>query len=1101
MNQKANQLNILPETGQLFASQLQTITMGKAIKKDRLKALFTLYNLIFEELTSLAQIHFTTLFARIAFVSNQSNLSSQLVYLTHVYRKQSATQQINESNIDDMLVLGRFVISRLLEELYDIAPTELNKDLSLPDKFVHRSLVQKQFYPLMSVVIMEFDESESLLRFIQESDAHIVSIATLKHAEQSKELVHTFKNMGEDFQFPIQANFLDTKLQEDGRFVPSAIVLEPDFLINITAVAEGFKPGGTTILSYLTRKFIPTDNNIPILKGNIVNFVLDELIYNPTLQFEDLTGKIFKLFPEAFAVMEDQDLRSLISDLKQHFNHLKAVVSHEFDDLQIDKDKLYLEPSFYSPQYGLQGRLDLFHQNENQEQVDIIELKSGKLFRPNSYQINVNHFVQTLLYGLLIESAYGKKIKPACYILYSVLEKNRLKFAPTVRSKQLEAIHLRNKFLLLERKLFNQASNENQLIHLLNPENIPKGQSFIKRDATKFYKAYQQLDKIERAYLDHYIGFISREYQLSKTGEQGIEKSNGLAALWLDPIEEKQDDYRIMSHLIIQSNQSKSDEPLIVFALSEYSNKLSKFRKGDIAVIYPFDGSRIAVLKNQVFKCNIIDINDETVTVRLRFQQKNASFFDQFQFWNLEYDKLDSSYNSAFHGLYAFMTTIKAKRDLLLSRTAPRKYEQDLIYQDPSLTKEQTEIINQIINVKDYFLVWGPPGTGKTSFMLRHLVRYLFHKTQENVLILAYTNRAVDEICEAVSHIHDGFEDFIRIGSRHSSSEKFGKHLLTKKMKELFKLKQFDTIIVDEASQILEPHLMGLLPKAKRFVLIGDHKQLPAVVVQDERLSKLNDDELTQATGLTDMRNSLFERMYLQCKKQGWDWAIGNLSHQGRMHQEIMNYCSEEFYEKQLVALTDIPRLSNSELWKPINNDWNIFAQRRMIFIDTPVDETIMHKTNHFEAEAIAKILCAYKMQFELNGLKIEEGSIGVITPFRAQIAKILSEMRKYDLMDFPISVDTVERYQGSARDIVIISLTTNNQQLLNSMSNISEEGIDRKLNVALTRAKEQIVVLGNQKMLEAQTRYKNLIKRCDRIDYDKLIEIYQSLDKFTLQE
>ena len=146
--------------------------------------------------------------------------------------------------------------------------------------------------------------------------------------------------------------------------------------------------------------------------------------------------------------------------------------------------------------------------------------------------------------------------------------------------------------------------------------------------------------------------------------------------------------------------------------------------------------------------------------------------------------------------------------------------------------------------------------------MLAETVKYLLKNTKQNILLLAYTNRAVDEICEAIHSFAEN--DYLRLGSRYSCDSRFDGRMFSvvtekvekrKELKEIIyrhrifistvativnrplilKLKKFDTAVIDEASQILEPLLVGLLPSFRRFILIGDHKQLPAVVMQDKK--------------------------------------------------------------------------------------------------------------------------------------------------------------------------------------------------------------------------------------------------------------------------
>ena len=255
--------------------------------------------------------------------------------------------------------------------------------------------------------------------------------------------------------------------------------------------------------------------------------------------------------------------------------------------------------------------------------------------------------------------------------------------------------------------------------------------------------------------------------------------------------------------------------------------------------------------------------------------------------------------------------------------------------------------------------------------MLQHFVKYIINQTDENVLLLAYTNRAVDEICEAIESIDALMkEEYIRIGSSYSTSQKFRGQLLSEKTKalntrsalkeligsrrifvstvasivnkqDLLKLKKFQRVIIDEASQILEPLLVGLLPKFEQFILIGDHKQLPAVVTQDSKESATKS-ELLKNIGLHNLRDSLFERLFKQCKTNQWTWAYAQLSHQGRMHQDLMDFPNSQFYDgllnilpeelpnhhQQIAPLRFAPPSESTDLEKEL-------CDRRILFIPT----------------------------------------------------------------------------------------------------------------------------------------------------------------------
>ena len=122
----------------------------------------------------------------------------------------------------------------------------------------------------------------------------------------------------------------------------------------------------------------------------------------------------------------------------------------------------------------------------------------------------------------------------------------------------------------------------------------------------------------------------------------------------------------------------------------------------------------------------------------------------------------------------------------------------------------------------------------------------------------------------------------------------------------------------------------------------------------------------------------------------------------------------------------------------------------------------------------------AFHKLYDSNGLKMAPHSIGIITPYRAQIAQIRAVLEERGAPLDLLTIDTVERYQGGARDVILISLCTNSLHQLSSLSSFSEEGVDRKLNVALTRAREHIVVIGNPELLRQSEIYRELLQFCE---------------------
>ena len=580
------------------------------------------------------------------------------------------------------------------------------------------------------------------------------------------------------------------------------------------------------------------------------------------------------------------------------------------------------------------------------------------------------------------------------------------------------------------------------------------------------------------------------------------ESRTGASALWLSTLDEKRDAGEILYDLtIVENHASQAHKAFIILSIPQYEETfLPNFRNGDVVVLYERNNGTDNVTNKMVFKGNIESITDNELRIRLRAAQQNPLVFPENSRYAVEHDTMDTTFRSMYLGLSSFMDANPERRELLLGQRPPRF---DMAYEDriARTTDDFERVALKAEAACDYFLLVGPPGTGKTSRALRRMVEHFYACPSTQVLLLAYTNRAVDEICRSLSAILPQV-DYIRVGSELSCDARFRKHLLENVLAEcnnrrevnirmadcriyvgtvasiaskpeLFKLKHFDVAIVDEATQILEPQLLGILcARFKdgrngigKFILIGDHKQLPAVVLQSNEQSEVHDEGLRRI-GLYNLKDSLFERLYRFHLQEEHCRAVDMLCRQGRMHPGVASFPNREFYAGKLEALGLPHQLENVDA--PVR------------FIPSERDtESVSGKTNRNEARIVAQLAAdvyhLYKETFEVNR------TLGVITPYRSQIALIRKEIQALGISALnEISVDTVERYQGSERDVIIYSFCVNYLYQLKFLPNLTEENgvwIDRKLNVALTRARRQLYITGVPDILNHNLIYRRLIQ------------------------
>ncbi|KAA6351531.1 hypothetical protein EZS27_001054 [termite gut metagenome] len=941
-----------------------------------------------------------------------------------------------------------------------------------------------------------------------------------------------------------QINLLDIQVDETGVLIPSFIVLEPDYLIDISALAECFREYGHHPANYILGKLQPIDNMRPLLLGNIANLFLDEWIQTKgEINYKACMRKVFQRYCielVACTDLQDTDTEKQFFDAcKQHFNNIGRTVTETFQmpGYNLDKTDAVIEPSYICEALGLQGRLDYMQR----DMLSFIEMKSGKA---DEYAIQgkiepkENHRVQMLLYQAVLEYAMGMDHRKGkaylFYTRYPLLYPARASWAMVKR-----AINLRNRIVADEygvqqhnsieytaRKLSeinSETVNERGLINVLWAR-------YLSPPIDGFAEKLQALTPIEQAYYYSLYNFITKEQYMTKSGNTDYEGGRmGTASLWLSSLAEKCEAGEILYDLRITENRA-ADEHKAHVVLSRTGNvsfsedtpeALPNFRAGDAIVFYERNKDTDNVTNKMVFKGNIEAITENDITIRLRASQRNPAVLPVDSLYAVEHDAPDVTFRNMFLGLAAFSSANQERRDLLLGQRPP---EFDTVFDSRIISSENddfTRITLKAQAAKDYFLLVGPPGTGKTSRALKQMVETFHEDGKKQILLLAYTNRAVDEVCKALSAIEPQVR-YIRIGRELSCDPAYREHLIENVLAdcanrreakeqidrcrifvgtttaisnkpELFRLKHFDVAIVDEATQILEPQLLGILCARNedgrnavgKFILIGDHKQLPAVVLQSSTQSEVH--ETLQAIGLTNLKDSLFERLYrtLNSKLLTNDCELKRrtvdcLRKQGRMHPAVASFPNSAFYGNNLESL-NLPHQTeeivlSSELKD--DEDGELIVRRVAFFPSEPDIASASGKTNCSEAAIVArlvrKIFIQYKPEFKA------EQTLGIITPYRNQIALIKKEIARFNISVLNnILIDTVERFQGSERDVIIYSFCVNHTYQIKLLSNIIEEEdvlIDRKLNVVLTRARKQIFITGVPELLCANSIYTNLL-------------------------
>lgn len=488
----------------------------------------------------------------------------------------------------------------------------------------------------------------------------------------------------------------------------------------------------------------------------------------------------------------------------------------------------------------------------------------------------------------------------------------------------------------------------------------------------------------------------------------------------------------------------------------------------------------------------------------------------------------DYSYKVMFEALHR---VIEAKgnrlamlRDLFHT-SAPVSWgaESALPLRLPWLNASQEQAVRDVLRAKDVLIVHGPPGTGKTTTLVEAISEVLRREPQ--VMVCAQSNTAVDWICQQLSdrgiavlrignpsrvtetmlantyehrfESHPDYPDLWQIRRsirqlysqpRKARGENFHQKIarlreradeiemrirhtlfdqsrviactLTGAANQLLVGQHYHTLFIDEAAQALEAACWIPLQRVDRVILAGDHQQLPPTIKSPEA-----------------MRAGLGRTLMEQVAHRKPE-VVRLLRVQYRMNEALMRFSSEWFYHGLLEAA---PEVRHRSLLDDVDDP--------LVWIDTPTEAAEQFvgssygRINKTEASLTLQTLHHYVERIGRHRLIAERVDFAIISPYRAQV-QYLRNLVRHDEMLRPlrkqITVNTVDAFQGQERDVVMVSLVRSNEQgQIGFLSDL------RRMNVAITRARFKLIILGSKDTLCQHKFYKKLFDRCKQVSFD----------------
>ncbi|KAM3876969.1 DNA replication ATP-dependent helicase/nuclease DNA2 [Diretmus argenteus] len=932
------------------------------------------------------------------------------------------------------------------------------------------------------------------------------------------------------------------------------LVLLPDRLVSGTSISSSIRCMRCAVLGDMFKSF--DGGSKQMLNGTMVHEVFQKAAMAKDFSMETLSNLADKVLfsPQHLGLMYSlgvsqeemkQELYDYMPSLKQWADEYLTSSKPKTISLKVGgapsscKDSLDtivtvtelvdIEENMWSPRFGLKGKIDVtaqvrIHRTRNanrsapQERIMPLELKTGK--ETNA----IEHRSQVILYTLM--SMERHTYAEAGFLLY--LKTGNLHPVVAGHMDRRELLKLRNTLVHHLGNPVEKWEGKSRLSRL--PDILTNRhccQYCPQRRNCALYERVMESSSSDNVSQDSvhdfliqetghltppHLNYFSHWLLLCCLESITMENKNSRKHVWLKTAEEREKtggcvgNLQLIGPVIVQSEA--------VF-LHQFQRRGVAFQEeassgladGDRVVVSSQDGHLVGLATGY-----LCDVNRSSISCTL---DRDLSKFSGLLF-RLDNDEGVVGLSTHLTNLSRLMENCENSdrlRELVvdlrppqfisnLSSVLPRDAKDTVANILKGLNKPQKQAMKKVLLSKDYTLIVGMPGTGKTTTICT-LVRIL-HACGFSVLLTSYTHSAVDNILLKLKRFRVGF---LRLGQAQKvhpdilpyteeSGRKTECHTLSELEqlynKELvvattcmgtkhpiFSRRRFDFCIIDEASQISQPVCLGPLFYAKRFVLVGDHQQLPPIV-QNQEARSLGMDE------------SLFKRLEHHSE------AVVQLNVQYRMNRQIMSLSNSLMYggrlecgsERTALALLSLPFLlsvqselsSHFETCPERDLAWiqaALLPSNPVCFLDSslvPALESVEQGgvSNHTEAALIHMLLTF------LIKAGCRSSDIGVIAPYRRQL-KIISALLQSPVFS-GVEVNTVDRYQGRDKSVIVLSFVRSTTE----EGNLGELLKDwRRLNVAVTRAKHKLLMVGSGSTLR---RYAPLEKLLSHLQQENMI-------------